>query len=60
MTYTYTKIAEHMIDAGYAKDFITIALQMLDNPYCDLNGRVGGYANDMLALKERALNEMGD
>ena len=58
MTPTHTKIAEHMIEAGYAKDFIAIALGMLDDPRCDLDGRVSDYANDLAALMKKAIHEM--
>lgn len=58
--YTDSEIAEYMILSGFAKNFITIALGMLDNPFCDLNGRVSRYANDMDALKRKAIHELDE
>ena len=58
MTPTHTRIAEHMIEADYAKNFITIALGMLNDRNCDLNGRTAKYANDMAALMKKAIHEM--
>ena len=58
MTPTYTRIAEHMVEAGYAENFIAIALGMLNDGNCDLDGRVSKYANDMAALMRKAIHEM--
>lgn len=56
--YTDTQIAQRIIDDGLGKNFITIALGMLKDPCCDLDGRVSKYANDMAALKRRAVHEL--
>lgn len=49
-----------MVLSGFAKNFIAIALGMLEDPFCDLDGRVSRYANDMDALKRKAVHELDE
>lgn len=58
--YTHSEIAEYMVLSGYAKNFIAIALGMLDDTDCDLNGWTAKYANDMDALKRKAVHELNE
>lgn len=58
--YTHSEIAEYMVLSGYAKNFIAIALGMLDDRNCDLNGWTAKYANDMQALKRKAIHELDE
>lgn len=56
--YTHTAIANRIIEMGLGKNFISIALGMLNDPYCDLDGRVSKYANDMAAIARKAEHEL--
>ena len=58
MTYTDTAIARHISQSEYCVNFIAIALGMLKDRNCDLNGHIAAYANDMSALKRKAIHEM--
>lgn len=58
--YTHSKIAEQMVLSGYAKNFIAIALGMLDDRDCDLNGKIARYAGNMDALKRKAIHELDE
>lgn len=58
--YTHTEIANKIIDMGMARNFIAIAIGMLENRYCDLDGWVGKYAKDMDAIKRKAMHELDE
>ena len=58
--HSHTAIANKIVEMGKAKDFIAIAIGMLKDPFCDLNGRVGRYANDMDAIVRRAEHELDE
>jgi len=58
--YYHGTVADKIIEMGKAKDFITIAIGMLNNPRCDLDGAVGKYANDMDAIVRRAEHELDE
>lgn len=53
--FTHTQIAQKIVDMGYGVDFITIAIGMLSNQRCDLDGKVGEYASDMEAIARKAI-----
>ncbi len=54
--YTRTQIAQKIVDMGKGVDFIAIAIGMLSDIRCDLDGKVGYYANDMQALERKAIH----
>ena len=54
--YTDTQIANKIVEIGKAKDFICICLGMLGDISCDLDGHIATYANDMDALKRKAIH----
>ena len=56
--YTHTQIAQKIVDMGKGVDFIAIAIGMLSNIHCDLDGWVGYYARDMQALKRKAIHTL--
>ncbi len=53
--FTHTQIAQKIIDMGYGVGFITIAIGMISNNRCDLDGKVGEYASDMEAIARKAI-----
>ncbi len=55
---TDSRIAQKIIDIGLAKNFIALAVGMLNNPCCDLDGEVGRYAYHMQAIKRKAVHEI--
>ena len=58
MKYSDTAIARHISESKYSVNFIAIALGMMNDRECDLNGRIAVYVNDMSALKRKAIHEM--
>ena len=58
MNYTDMAIARHIAGSKYCINFIAIALGMLKDRECDLNGHIVAYADDMSALKRKAMHEM--
>lgn len=56
--YTHTKIAQKIIDMGYGVKFIAIAIGMLSDRDCDLNGQVGYYVKDMDAITRKAIHTL--
>lgn len=58
--YSHMTIADRIIEMGKAKDFIAIAIGMLNDPCCDLDGRVSRYARDMDAIVRRAEHELDE
>ena len=53
--FTHTPIAQKIIDMGYGVGFITIAIGMISNKHCDLDGWVGEYASNMKANARKAI-----
>ena len=53
-----SKVAQKIIDMGLAKNFIAITVGMLDDYRCDLDGHVAYYANDLQAIKRKAVHEL--
>lgn len=53
--FTHTQIAQKIIDMGCGVGFITIAIGMISNKYCDLDGHVGDYASNMKAIARKAI-----
>jgi hypothetical protein len=43
---------------GYGVGFITIAIGMISNKYCDLDGHVGDYASNMKAIARKAIHTL--
>ena len=56
--FTHMQIAQRIIDMGKGADFIAIALGMLNDVRCDLDGKVGVYANNMNAIARKAIYEL--
>ena len=56
--YTHTQIAQKIVDMGEGVDFIAIAIGMLSDIRCDLDGWVGRYARDMDALRRKAIHSL--
>lgn len=53
--FTHTQIAQKIIDMGSGVGFITIAIGMISDMRCDLDGRVSKYASDMEAIARKAI-----
>lgn len=58
--FTHTQIAQKVIDMGYGVNFIAVAIGMLTDIYCDLDGWVGKYANDMEAIARKAVHTLAE
>ena len=56
--FTHMQIAQRIVDMGKGADFIAIALGMLNDVRCDLDGKVGYYANNMNAIARKAIYEL--
>ena len=56
--FTHMQIAQRIVDMGKGADFIAIALGMLNDVRCDLDGKVRVYANDMNAIARKAIYEL--
>lgn len=56
--YTHTQIAQKIVDMKKGVEFIAIAIGMLSDISCDLDGRVSYYARDMQALKRKAIHSL--